>query len=53
MPYKWQYNGAATMNEIFAWCKDNLPPETFGEPDYKTIEFFDKSAYVLFLVRWT
>jgi hypothetical protein len=51
--YSWQYNGAAPMNEIYAWCKDNLPAGTFTYPIWETIDFFDKESYVLFLVRWT
>ena len=52
MKYGCQYNGAETIRDILAWCADNILHEHW---DYKwdTFEFFDESAYVFFLMRWT
>jgi len=49
---EWQYNGVAPMDEILSWCKQTLIAHTYGYYGWETIYFFDKSAYVLFLMRW-
>jgi hypothetical protein len=49
---EWRYNGVAPMDEILSWCKQTLIAHTYGYYGWETIYFFDKSAYVLFLMRW-
>lgn len=50
---QWQYNGNAPFVEIIDWCKSVLPNNTWGYRGWETIDFFDKSAYTLFIMRWS
>jgi len=53
MHNEWQYNGIASFEEILKWCWDNLSNNLFGYRGWETIDFFDKEAYILFLMRWS
>jgi hypothetical protein len=53
MTWLWQYNGRAGFSNIIAWCQANLQDDTWSYPGWETIEFYDQSAYVLFLLRWS
>lgn len=52
--YEWQYNGAAPLRDILAWCRTHLPPHSSWHYNgYETIVFWDPRAYTLFLLKWS
>jgi hypothetical protein len=51
MSRAWQYNGAAPMDEIEAWCEQHLA----GSYHYNNCEtiYFTPQAHTFFLLRWS
>jgi len=47
----WQYNGVAPFDEIYQWCRQNIP-EYVTMNGWETFVFNDEKAYVLFILRW-
>jgi len=49
---RWQYNGVASFDEIYQWCRQNIPNHvTFN--GWETFVFSDECAYIWFLLRWS
>lgn len=48
---KWQYNGVAPFDEIYQWCRENIP-EHVTTNGWETLVFSSEKAYVWFLLKW-
>lgn len=46
----YQYNGAATFQEIMMWCEEHFGNDWIW--NYETIYFKHEKDYVLFSLRW-
>ena len=49
---EWQYNGAAPMKDIVAWCSDSLAVHTWKYHGWETIVFYNDTTWTMFRLRW-
>ena len=49
--HHWQWNGAASMNEIITWCEQHIAGE-YAYHGWETIVFHTGRAQSMFLLRW-
>jgi len=48
----WQYNGVAPFDDIYQWCRQNIPMHVTMN-GWETFTFTDEKAYVWFILRWS